>query len=71
MASWTQAEIEELERAIAAGVQSVTFSGPPSRTVTYQSAKDMRETLAQMRSELATAEQRRVSVRYASLRKGF
>jgi hypothetical protein len=49
---WTQADIDELKAAIATGVLSVTFAGPPQRTVTYQSTAEMRKLLGQMVREV-------------------
>lgn len=54
-AIWTQAQIDELKAAIASGVLTVSYSGPPARSVTYQSLKDMRELLAAMLQDQAQA----------------
>ena len=48
MATWTQDDIDTLKAAIRSGVLSVNYSGPPSRTVTYQSLREMRDLLAEM-----------------------
>lgn len=48
VAFWTQAEIDALKAAVASGVLSVTYAGPPARTITYQSLADMRALLAEM-----------------------
>jgi hypothetical protein len=45
---WTQSDIDSLSAAIKSGVQSVTYAGPPSRSVTYQSLDSMRALLAEM-----------------------
>jgi hypothetical protein len=46
--TWTQADIDALKLAIRSGVQSVTYAGPPSRSITYQSLAEMRALLAEM-----------------------
>lgn len=46
----TQEQIDALEEALASGVRTVT-QGPNS--VTYQSAEEMRATLASMKRQLA------------------
>lgn len=53
MAFWTQADIDELKAAIRSGVLTVSYAGPPARTVTYQSLQAMRDLLAEMRGEVA------------------
>ena len=45
---WTEADITALSAAIASGVFSVSYTGPPSRTVTYHSLTQMRSLLASM-----------------------
>jgi hypothetical protein len=53
MATWTQADIDQLKTAVASGILTVRFSGPPERHVTYQSLAQMRELLAEMRADVA------------------
>lgn len=67
---WTQAEIDQLKAAIASGVLSVSYSGPPSRTITYQSLDAMREALAEMNASLS-ASTGGPSYRLAATRKGL
>lgn len=55
VATWTQADVDTLKAAIATGVLSVSYAGPPSRTITYQSLKEMRDLLAEMTASV-TAE---------------
>ena len=64
---WTQAEIDELKAAIASGVLTVTFAGPPQRTVTYQSLREMRDLLADMNRSVSTVPR----FRRVAHRKGF
>lgn len=68
---WTQADIDALKAAVATGVQSVTYAGPPSRTVTYQSLAEMRKLLAEMVASVRGAAGTRTTYRLASSRKGF
>ncbi len=68
-ATWTQAQVDELKVAIASGVLTVSYSGPPARYVTYQSLSAMRELLAAMRQDIAQAAGRRTYV-LAAMRKG-
>lgn len=53
--TWTEEEIAALKAAIASGVLSVSYAGPPSRTITYQSLKEMRDLLASMEASAAAA----------------
>jgi hypothetical protein len=45
---WTADDVAKLKAAIATGVFSVSYAGPPARTVQYQSLAAMRELLAEM-----------------------
>jgi hypothetical protein len=45
---WTQEDIDALKKAIAKGVLSVSYAGPPQRSITYQSLAAMRDLLAEM-----------------------
>lgn len=67
--TWTQADVDVLSAAIASGVLSVTYSGPPSRTVTYQNLAEMRTTLAQIIASANAATRR--GFRLAATKKGF
>lgn len=58
--AFTQAQVEALEKAIAAGVKRVRFEG---RELEYQSLDDMREALAMMKRELSPTYR---STRYAA-----
>lgn len=48
MAIWTQSDIDTLKAAIASGVLTVSYDGPPRRTIQYQSLREMRDLLAEM-----------------------
>lgn len=68
---WTQDDVDKLKAAIASGVLSVSYDGPPKRTIVYQSLSDMRKLLAEMRAEVGAAAGTRRAFRLASTRKGF
>lgn len=46
VSTWTQTEIDTLRAAIASGVLTVSYDGPPRRMVTYQSTEAMLKVLA-------------------------
>jgi predicted RNA-binding protein associated with RNAse of E/G family len=52
MATWTQADIDELKKAVSSGILTVKYA---DRTVTYQSLADMRALLADMQRDVAAA----------------
>lgn len=53
---WTQADYDTLKAAVASGVLTVVYAGPPQRSITYQSLSEMRKLLGDMARELnATA----------------
>lgn len=53
--AWTQADIDRLKTAIASGIVTVSYDGPPRRTVQYQNTKDMLAALAAMEAEVVIA----------------
>jgi hypothetical protein len=55
MATWTQADVDNLKTAVASGILSVRYDGPPARTITYQNLNDMRSLLAEMQRDVARA----------------
>jgi hypothetical protein len=67
MATWTQADIDKLKLAIATGATTVSYSGPPARSITYRSLAEMQSLLAQMTQSVAGGP----SYRLASTRKGL
>lgn len=69
--TWTQAEIDQLKAAIASGVLSVSYSGPPSRTITYQSLDAMRAALAEMNASVNASSGSNGGYRLAASRKGL
>lgn len=70
MALWTQSDIDSLKAAVASGVLSVTYSGPPQRTVTYHSLSEMRALLTEMVADV-NAQAGGSSFSIASTKKGF
>jgi hypothetical protein len=71
VSTWTQTDIDTLKEAVASGVLTVSFSGPPARTITYQNLDAMRKLLAEMIADVANAAGTRSNFRYAAFRKGF
>ncbi len=69
--TWTQQEIDTLRAAIASGVLTVTYDGPPRRSITYQSLQAMRELLASMEQSAAVAAGGRSKYTLVSTRKGL
>ena len=64
---WTQADIDKLKQAVASGALTVSYAGPPARSITYQSLDAMRSLLTEMVREVNDAPRFR---RFA-FRKGF
>lgn len=64
---WTQADIDTLKAAVASGVLTVLYAGPPERSITYQSLGAMRALLAEMVKQVSGSP----SFRRASFSKGF
>ena len=48
--AWTQAQLDALKTAYAAGIRSVTFG---DRTTVYQSQAEMAEAISRIEAELA------------------
>lgn len=70
MATWTQADVDTLKTAVASGILTVTYDGPPRRSITYQSLSEMRALLAEMVADVARAGGR-TSYSVARTRKGL
>lgn len=51
---WTQADIDTLKAAVASGILTVSYAGPPARMITYQSLASMRALLAEMVAQVGT-----------------
>jgi hypothetical protein len=64
---WTQADVDRLKAAVSSGVLSVSYAGPPARTVTYQSLEGMRALLAQMIRDVRNTP----TYRLAEVRSGY
>lgn len=71
MANWTQEDIDTLKAAIGGGVLSVSYAGPPARSITYQSLDAMRALLADMTRGVNAASPAAVTSRRAVVRSGF
>lgn len=66
--TWLQSDVDTLKTAIASGVLVVSYSGPPARTIQYQSIEAMKRILAQIVAEANASTRKRV--RYVSTKKG-
>jgi len=71
VATWTQADIDSLKVAVASGILTVRYDGPPSRMVTYQDLSQMRALLASMIQDVAQQAGTTASYRLAATRKGL
>ncbi len=71
MADWTAEDVATLRAAVATGILSVRYSGPPEREVRYQTLSEMRSLLAEMVAAVATAAGTRQPFRFATHNKGF
>jgi hypothetical protein len=67
---YTQADVDALKSAIVSGVLRVDYSGPPARSVTYQSLDAMRALLAQIVAQTNDAAGTRRSFRVGIVKKG-
>jgi hypothetical protein len=70
MLVWTQGDIDALRAAVGTGVLTVSYNGPPARTITYQSLDAMRALLASMNAQVENSAGRRRGFRLASTKKG-
>ena len=69
--AWTEEELAALKAAVASGVKTVRYAGPPEREVTYQNLDQMRELLAEMEGAVAASSGSGNTYRLAATRKGF
>lgn len=67
MSSWSDSDRETLREAVASGVLTVSYAGPPARTITYQNLDAMRRLLSEMDRQVSTAPR----TRYAIIDRGF
>ncbi len=67
---WTQADVDALRAAVASGVLTVRYDGPPARSVTYQDMDKMRALLAEMVAAVAAAAGTGTRYRFVVTRKG-
>ena len=68
---WTQTDADTLKAAIATGVLTVRYDGPPARQVTYHSMAEMRSLLSSMLQDIAAQSGAVTSYTLAATRKGF
>lgn len=68
---WTQEDVDAIKAAIRDGVLTVTYGGPPARTITRHSMKEMRDLLAEMVLDVAEQAGQRTSFRLGATSKGF
>lgn len=71
MAIWTQADVDTLKAAVATGVLSVEYSGPPARRITYHSLAEMRSLLASMVADVGANAGTRKNYTLISTKKGL
>lgn len=69
--SWTSDDVTALRAAVASGVLSVSYDGPPKRMITYHSLAEMRSLLADMIADVGDAAGTRASYRFGATSKGF
>lgn len=70
MATWTQTDVDNLKAAIAQGILTVSYDGPPKRTITYQSLNGMRSLLASMQQDVNSQVAGAKGYRLAAFKKG-
>lgn len=52
--TWTPEEIATLRAAVASGILTVSYAGPPARQITYQSLAEMAALLGRMEASSST-----------------
>ncbi len=70
MSTWIASDVTTLKAAVASGILTVTYDGPPRRSITYQSLDAMRALLAEMQADVARSAGT-PTTRYATVRKGM
>ncbi len=68
--TWTQEDLDAVQSAVSSCALTVTYGGPPSRTITRHSLEAMRALLAEIRAALGDAAGTRQGYRRAAI-KGF
>lgn len=68
---WSDDDIANLRRAIASGVLSVEYGGPPARKQVFQSLAEMRSLLAEMVAARAAQSGIRRRFRRVKFSQGF
>lgn len=65
--AWTQQDVDRLRAAVSSGIMTVSYDGPPRRSITYHSLDAMRDLLREMEAEV----EGRIGHRLASFNGGF
>lgn len=68
---YTQSDVDALKAALASGVRSVSFSGPPARTVVYASTAELIQAIAVAEDAVRMAAATKTRYRFGSTRKGL
>lgn len=68
---WTQADADAVKAAINSCVLTVTYDGPPRRSLTYQSTEALQAHLANIMADLARQAGTASTYRLVATRKGF
>lgn len=71
MPIWTQADLDTLKSAVASGVLTVIYDGPPRRQVTYQNLTEMRRLLSEMVADVGRTAGTGTAYRLVSTSKGL
>ena len=69
--AWSDEDRAKLREAVASGILTVSYAGPPARTITYQDLDKMRALLASMDAEAARVAGTAPTSRRAAFRRGF
>jgi hypothetical protein len=67
--AWTQEDVDALKSLIKTGAQSVSYGGPPERTMTARPLTEMLQLLAVMEREVKGSSA--ITYRLASTKKGL
>lgn len=69
--AWTQADIDALKSLIATGAESVSYGGPPARSMTARPLDEMLQLLALMQAEVNATNGTATTYRLAATKKGL
>lgn len=68
---YSQADVDSLKAALASGVRSVSFTGPPARTVVYSSTAELVQAIAIAEDAVRMAAATKTRYRFGATRKGL